>query len=209
MIIEFSGIDGAGKSSMMDRVFRHFNESNISAFQRTLRSTYKRILANVATKHGFSHWKGMYSPEEVEVAHALEMVTLVHTMISPINDKHTILLTDTYTCRWLATAKLWGVSNHDRLNNIYGILPPPNVSIFLDASIDVAFERMMTRDKGDHILSLGNTDKLRQYHTAFQTILPLMPYEVTRVPADVGKDELFLQIMDVIRQHIPGVNGAV
>jgi dTMP kinase len=205
MIIEFCGIDGSGKSTLMDLVFRWLNERGIPTYQRTLRSTYKRILASVAARQGHSHWKAVFTPEEVEVAHALEMFTLVQSTITPINDETMVLLTDTYTARWLATAKLWDCSNLDRIREIYARLPSPNVSIFLDASIEIAFERMMSREKGDHALSLGNTEKLAKYRTSFEAILPQVPYKVYRTAADKNKNELLDEVLGYIRSSIPEI----
>lgn len=203
MIIEFSGIDGSGKTSQMDRVFRYFNENGINCYQRTLRSTYKRILANITAKKNIKHWSGHYTPNEVEVAHALEMVNAVVTNITLIKNPSEVIVTDTYTARWLATAKLWGCDNLERINDIFTMIPEPEVSIHLDVSVDNAYNRIQSREKGDHVLSFGNKSKLERYKQSFKDVNHLFSYERTHINTDNDSPETtFETIKEVIDNHL-------
>ncbi|MGG4094488.1 dTMP kinase [Paenibacillus lautus] len=205
MIIEFSGIDGSGKTSQMDRVFRYFNEKGINCYQRTLRSTYKRILANITTKRNLKHWSEYYTANEVEIAHALEMVNAVLTNITIIKNPNEVIVTDTYIARWLATARQWDCDNLNRINDIFSLIPKPDLSFHLDVTIDNAYERINSRAKGDHVLSFGNKSKLEKYRDSFLDIKDILPYKWHHIATDnVTPEDSFETIKKIIINHLNG-----
>ncbi|MFF2019513.1 hypothetical protein [Paenibacillus sp. NPDC058177] len=194
MLIELSGIDGSGKSTQMDKLFRFFNESGIPSYQRTLRSTYKRILATISQENGHKHWSTYYTPDEVEVAHALEMINLVFTSINPVNHNKQIIITDTYTLRWIATAILWDSKDISKISKIFNNIPQPYLSFHLETSISEANQRILNREKGDHILSFGNVKKLEKYQESFNQAKQVVDYKCISISTDQSIEETFNEL---------------
>jgi thymidylate kinase len=95
MIIEFSGVDGSGKSTLMDHLRGFLNARGVPCIERQLRSTYKRILADIARNEGHGHWSSLYPVEEVELAHAMEMLTTVMSTVVPLDQSYQVIVTDT------------------------------------------------------------------------------------------------------------------
>lgn len=198
MFIEISGIDGSGKSTLLGHLRGRFNERGVSAYERSFRSTYKRILSDCAWRNGHDHWKEMFKPNEVELAHALEMVQTAHDQIGLLDMRRQFVFTDTYVARWLATAQLWSATNLSELSQIYQLLPKPDVSLYLDVSVGKAIDRINRRPQRDHPSKLHNSHRIERYKEGFESVLPMMPYAVHAVDADGDLEDSLSQVSAII-----------
>jgi thymidylate kinase len=203
VFIELSGIDGSGKTSFADRIMRLFNTSQVPCYHRSFRSTFKRIAADLAARQGSRHWRGLFEPNEIEVAQAFEMVQLVYQQLLPLDLGAQVIVTDTYLSGWLATAKLWGCSAMDRVAGIYSLLPPPDLSILLDVPVAEARRRLGERPKGDHIMKIGADSVLDSYAEAFVATRPLMPYPQVIVNGDQPLEATWLAVRKAVLGRSP------
>jgi thymidylate kinase len=186
MIIELAGIDGSGKSTLVAHLQGFFSARSVPCVERVLRSTYKRILADVARDAGYDHWRHLFGVGEVELAHALEMSTLAATTIAPLDHSYQIVVTDTYVSRWLATAHMWGAPNMAALARVYRRMLQPDLSFQLAVDPDLAYQRLVERPKRDHLVKLGNPDRVRAYAESFAAVHDLVPYP--RHVLETGRD---------------------
>jgi thymidylate kinase len=183
LLIELSGIDGSGKSTIAAAVRDHLDAAGLACHELVLRSAYKRVLDRVARARGGADWRRLFSPDEAETAQALEMLTHVLTVLAPLDLGRRVVLTDTYVARWLATAVVNGVADPDRLAALYRLLPAPDLSFHLALPPELAVRRIQDRPKGDKVLGPGAVDTLSRYRTAFGTIEAVLPYTWIRVDA--------------------------
>ncbi|WP_255945429.1 hypothetical protein [Streptomyces odontomachi] len=183
MLIELAGIDGSGKSTFAERIMRLFNSAGVPCYQRSFRSTYKRIAADISARHGHRHWSGLFEPNEIEVAQAFEMVHTVYQQVLPLDLDAQVIVMDTYVSSWLATAALWRSDALERLREVYALLPAPDVSILLEVPVEEAARRISRRPKGDHIFKTGSDSVLARYAEAFEQTRALVPYAQNTVPA--------------------------
>jgi thymidylate kinase len=202
MLIEFSGIDGAGKTTFAEMTMRLFNTHGVPCYQRSLISTYKRIAADLSVRAGHKHWSELFSVDEIETAHAFEMVNLAHQHIAPLDLTAQVIVTDTYVLRWLATALLWQAGGAGRLRQVYDLLPAPDLTIDLRLSVETAQARIAARRKGDHILKIGPDSKLRAYAEAYEQARHQAPYPLTPVSAEGGLEETWDRVRAAIADHI-------
>lgn len=199
-IIELSGIDGSGKTTLIERIMRELNGSGVPTFERSLRSTYKRVLADIATEHGVAHWKEIYRPDQVELAHALEMLQQCYALVLPFVGSGQVVVTDTYRARWLATAVMWGVEDIGPIAAVYDRLPRPVLSVHLEVDVETAYQRITSRPKGDHITKMGNPDRLRRYHEAFAATEGAISYARSRVDTNGSQDDACDEILTLVRR---------
>lgn len=200
MIIELAGVDGSGKSTLASHLQGFFGSRNVPCVERIMRSTYKRILADISRDAGHRHWRHLFGVAEVELAHALEMSTLVSATIVPLDHSYQVVVTDTYITRWLATAHMWGASNLPELARVYQRLPCPDLSFQLAVDPTVAYQRLVDRPKRDHLVKLGNADRVRAYADSFAALNDLVPYRRHVLDTGRGLDETIGEMLSVVSE---------
>ncbi|WP_255945433.1 hypothetical protein [Streptomyces odontomachi] len=199
MLIELTGIDGCGKSTLASRLHVLLDAYEVPCDQHVLRSTHKRLLSALGQEHGFPGWQGLFTPDTVEIAHALEMLDLVRTTLVPLDLRRRVVLTDTYVSRWLATAALVGAGNLETLARLYRRLPHPDLSIRLHADPGDAVDRIARRPKGDRVMGPGAVQRLHRYQDGFRRTAPLLPYPQHHVPTDAGVGQTLAHVMTLLR----------
>ncbi|MFC0039928.1 hypothetical protein [Actinomadura rayongensis] len=202
MLIEFSGIDGAGKTTFVERVMRLFNSAGVPCYQRSFPSTFKRVAADLAVAAGHRHWSGLFPPNEIETAHAFEMLNLVSQQLLPLDLDRQVIVTDTYVSKWLADSILWKSDAAERLGLVYGGLPAPDLSFRLQVSVDEAARRIAERPKGDHPQKIGPDSVLGRYAAAYEQAAPLVPYPRETVFTETGLAESWKQIQETIVDRV-------
>ena len=190
MIIEVSGIDGSGKTTLAQRIRRHVLESGIHAWERSLRSVTKLHLGDIAAVHGASHWSKAFDVDQVEFAHAMEMLGMCRQHFDPLDRTRHCFVTDTYVWRWLATAAMWQATNLPSLAQLFATLRAPEVSIRLEVSADLAYERILARPQGDSLLKMRDRSRLDRYAAAFDQVAGLVPYKTLVIDANRPVDEV-------------------
>lgn len=198
MLIEIAGIDGSGKSTLQQLVRRHFLDRGTPAWERSLRSVSKLVFADLAAAEGHAHWSATFSVEEVEMAHAVEMVAAVRSQLLPLDLRRQRIITDTYVSRWLSTAAMWRAGNLSSLLRVFSTLPPPALSIRLDVAPDVAHDRLLARPQGDSLLKLSDVSKLVRYAEAFHETAGLMPYPVHVIDGGEPIEEVTARALELV-----------
>ncbi|MDR6175548.1 thymidylate kinase [Nocardioides zeae] len=200
MLIEVCGIDGAGTSTLIARIMRMAHEAAVPCYERQLRGVGKRLLTALAVEQGHSAWWAVFERGPVEFATALEMYQLYYSSIAPILFPGQIVFTDTFVRSWVATAIANGAVDPAPLMQIYGRLPAPDMSVELVCPAEVAYERILARPKGDHILRSGGKARLHALADAYAGLASneLVDYGVTRVDSRQGADVLETEVIGAV-----------
>ncbi|XKK39690.1 hypothetical protein HFP72_02010 [Nocardiopsis sp. ARC36] len=182
MLIEVTGIDGSGKTTLINHLRGYLHERGRAAYVRTWPSTVKRLAADTTEDFGGRPWWEFFVPEAIETAAAFEHLGAVYQHLLPLDEHRQVILTDTYTVRWLATALLHGVDPAP-LTALYARLPPPALSVWLDSDPITARGRLLARPERDHLTTTDSPDRLGRYHRAMATAQEIVGYPVHRVDA--------------------------
>lgn len=202
MLIELSGIDGSGKTTIQKHIRRYLVDRRLNTWERSFRSSARLMFADMAAEQGQPHWSRVFSVEEVEMAHAVEMLGIVGTHLSQIDLARNSVVTDTYISRWLATAAMWGASNVDALVKVLSRLPLPMLSIHLTLDPLLAYDRLHSRVEGDSVLKMGSPDKVIRYKDAFDEILPALPYQTHIVDSGRSVDLVLSEVLGLLDQTL-------
>ncbi|MHC5915616.1 MAG: nucleoside/nucleotide kinase family protein [Nostoc sp.] len=204
MIIEFLGIDGSGKTTQIHKLMRWANESGVPCYERIIRSMFRRVLGGIAAEKGFLSWHELFDPNSVELATALEMLQVVYSTILPANLSGQLLVTDTYIGSFLATAIAAETPLIDQLMLIYKQIPAPDISIYLDVSVAIAYQRILLRKKGDHKLIFGDkaVEKLRMLDIAFREFIQCSNYPIHIVSTSISEEETFKEIKQLVLAQV-------
>ncbi|WP_158562830.1 nucleoside/nucleotide kinase family protein [Marinitenerispora sediminis] len=179
MLIEVAGIDGSGKTTLVERLRGHLNQRGHHAYYRAWPSTYKRIAADLA--HPIP-WQEFFGADQIETAAAFENLAAVHHHLAPLDHARQVIITDTYTVRWLATAAL-NSADPEPLAALYASLRAPDLSLWLDLDPGAARERVLSRPSRDHLTTTRDTGRIARYAQAFAATAGLVPYHRHRVDA--------------------------
>lgn len=199
MLIEIAGVDGSGKSTQIDHLARTAQDCAVPCYERSLRSTGRRIVSGIAAQRGHDSWREVFDRGAVELATALEMYQLFHATVQTIRFPGQIIVTDTYVRSWLAVAIGEGGCDLAQLGAVYRAMPVPDLSIQLDCDVDTAFDRILARPKGDHLLRTGGKDRLRRLAEAYGPDCDeLVHYDSVHVPATCPAPETAAAILDLI-----------
>lgn len=201
MLIEISGIDGSGKSTLIARLARTAHEAGVPCYERQLRGVGKRVLTALAAQQGHTSWWAVFERGPVEFATALEMYQLYYSSIAPILFPGQIVFTDTFVRSWLATAIANGSIDPVALIQVYRCIPAPDLSVQLDCPTEIAYERICARPKGDHILRSGGKPRLQALANAYSGELDeLVCYTATCLDSRQGVDKLHADVLGMIIQ---------
>lgn len=202
MIIEFSGIDGSGKSTQMDFLMRWCNGRGFRCYECTIRAGGRRVLSSIAADHGHMCLEEMFDVGSVELGTALEVFGSVHATIAPIDFSRNVILTSTYSRYWLASACASVRDDVSGLAAIYNRLPAPGLSIHLDVSPATAYDRILARPRGDYLLHSGGFPRLQQLHTAYQEVDNMMKYPSSHVSSETDIVETFSTITRLVEESL-------
>jgi deoxyadenosine/deoxycytidine kinase len=110
-----------------------------------------------------------------------------------------MIVTENYRRYWLATAMADSAGNMTQLEAVYAQLPVPDLSIHFDADVDTAFDRILARSKGDHILRSGGKERLARLWSAYQRDLSdVDPYPTVRISTLTSLRQTRLALSDAI-----------
>ena len=199
MLIELSGIDGAGKSTQMERLQRHANERGIECHIRTLKSTSRRILARIGATRGAREWRDLFDPALVELATALDLYQQVHALIVPIRQPGEMILTDSYARYWLASAHTNLPRPDWAVDEAYRLFPAPDLALHLRVDPTVALERIVARAKGDHVLREGGIGVVEALERAYVHVDRTLGYRPVVLDAARGPDEVARDAVEAVR----------
>lgn len=207
MLIELSGIDGSGKSTQIALLQGWCNRAGVPCYERSLRSTVRRVLGGLAVDRGHLSWRGVFDPDAVELATALEMRQLVYTTIMPIRFAGQVIVTDTYLRRWVASAVASGARNLPQLELVYESIQPPDIAIHLAVTTTESLERISRRPQGDHLQREGGTQRLIALADGYETSDRMLAYRPAVLDGTADPESVGSAVRQVIADHVAKSRG--
>lgn len=153
MLIAFCGIDGAGKTTLIERVEYHLKKDNKTC--RTKQPTdwyrnnglFRRFIKenkNDKNKHD------KYLIEELALLAATDRMKHINKIILPKLEEGYIVLTDRYVFSTYAYMMARGINDIRWLKEINRYAPLPELTFYIDVPAETAIERIISRgDKGN------------------------------------------------------------
>jgi thymidylate kinase len=195
MLFEIAGIDGSGKSTLIDGVRRSINEQGQAfAYERSFQSEGVRLLESAASEEGRRRPVAMFGRPVVEHVRTVDLVRRSFELLPYAGSQVQHVLTDSYI------VEQWG-----RLHQ-YGCVTPglerllshavhPAVVFYLQLDADTALVRMRSRPKGDAILlSESPLEETRAAIEGIEAALKSVPTEVVRLDASLPAAVLAEQV---------------
>lgn len=157
MLIEVCGVDGSGKSTLVDGVRRRLRETGSAhAYERTLRSESRNLLEAVCAEEGAA----VFGVRDHELAVLLDAIVQSGALGHYRGSSVSHAFVTGYRCALAARLDERGLSADRGLVNLVARVAPPDLLLLLAVPVEVALERMTSRRKGDGLLSAS--DPLRE-----------------------------------------------
>ncbi|MEX2104279.1 MAG: hypothetical protein WD907_02975 [Bacilli bacterium] len=204
MLVEITGIDGSGKSTLIAKLRKHFNSIPLTwAYERSFKNRGKRFLEHIALQQGKSRPEEIFDPALIEFHNALEMVEEINKHFYYLSkDSGLLFFVDQYYTAWLAHAVRRKITIVKELEAIYAYLPAPDLSIYLEVTTATALTRLQCRVKGDQILNEQNPLRtLTNMKDSFDLVHRSVPYRQVRVDAEKEPEEVYTQVLEMITVH--------
>jgi thymidylate kinase len=201
MIVEITGVDGSGKSTVIDQLIRIYNaRPGQWAYERTLRADSGKFLELVALRRGCLHAEEVFDPRCVEFAVALEMVDRSRQMMSPAEcEPRQLFFVSQYRTSWMAGAFERCPEIVDQVALLFEYLPRPVLAVQLRLPAREAYRRISTRSRGDRVLSCAAPmEVLERRIAAFDRVPGHLPYPLKVVDAMQPQRQVCRQIRDML-----------
>lgn len=204
MLIEITGIDGSGKTTLMNRLRRSLNEeAGIWAYERNFKNRGKRFLESIALNNGVDRCEKFFKPELIEFSNALELVDEVNRHFYYLSENsRQVYFVDQYYSSWMANAIFQNLEIINELRMIYFYLPKPDMSIFLDVPPEVALSRLQVREKGDQILQLDfPLNRLSKMAAALDEVHSDIPYPQVKIDGTNATEVVYKEALGLLMQR--------
>jgi dTMP kinase len=202
-LVVFEGIDGAGKSTQMEKIKKWLEKKNWHVDVTCWKSS--PILGDAITQAKATK---KLTPLVFSLLHAADMAWRYELEIKPALEKGHVVLCDRYCYTSYVRDGIRGISSK-LLDTIYQDLPKPDVVFHLQVPVRTAVERLLS-DKGVKWYSAGmdlgfSKDKEesltiyeREMDKIYRKILPkLKGYQVISTNRSI--DDIFEQIKGILK----------
>ncbi len=188
MLVEVSGIDGSGKSSVLQAVKGRLIRAGMKVSYRNFKSRSWLHLYNVAEATGVDFWDfaGVDAPHFL----AASDLFFEHSVIfgSAASRQH-IFLVDRYLLSLISEAILTGMTKLEGLEILIDFCHSPDLSFHLNVTPNVAFSRAMARTSSDLRVHQEGLKRLQNQHDAYLQAVDMVNYDCVHI-SNEGQDEL-------------------
>ena len=203
MLVEISGIDGSGKTSLANAVAGRLLRQGVTCYQHRLKPPSRRVLSDIAAPSGKSKHSYFGAPA-VELVSAYELLMMARTLLTNrVADQ--VQIVEPYVLACLAIAHGRGVRELEPLATLLAAAPAPDLSVRLDIPIETAFDRISARAQGDIALISYGRKRLEAYHAGLVAAQNLPRYETTTMDSgNTSVDALAEMVCDRISRKMNG-----
>lgn len=187
VLVEVAGIDGSGKSSLLDQVEGWLQAGGVPVFRRSFKSGARRLVRRA----------GGFGQEAVEAVTAVEMLQAAGLTLQPVGSVDAgppeVFLTDEFAIAGLARGLMRLGRRHAGIEALYRRLPVPTVALHLDVPVELAVRRLAGRPRGDKSLLVEPAAYLREFCRWQRIARDALSYPVVRIDASQPPDRVWAE----------------
>lgn len=202
MLIEVCGPDGVGKSTVIDALRGRIRKGGHStAYERTLRSESRNLLEIARLSSPAS-----FSVREIELVVVLDAVEQASGELGKYRGSPVMhVFVQNYRHALTARLQRKGMEQDQGLRWLVRSIPPPDLSVRLDADWHQCLDRIQRRAKGDELLLAADAvTEIRQRIESFALAAAEIDYPQVVVCANDAPD----QVAESVWQHVlPTISG--
>ncbi len=203
MIVEICGIDGSGKSTLIDNLRgRIHTESPCWAYERVFRFRTKRFMDWIAQSEGEATARSLFPNDTVQLAQAFDLVEeAVREFHYDTMDSRQVYFVTNYRASGLAEAYVAASALLEPMTKVYALAPVPALLLYLKLPPEDALARIQARPQGDQLLRAASPlDALTSLSGAFEYVIESTTYPHVTLDATMPAADLAECAFDTIQQ---------
>lgn len=200
MFITFEGGEGSGKTSIIDEVFKHFNQTKTMIVSREPGGSFiaEAIRSLVLNPHHI----GMSYQTEALLYAAARAQHLDDILIPAFKEKD-IVLCDRYidsSFAYQGYARGLGLEYIEKIND-YAMQHLPKLTFYIDVDPEIGIARIQKRDKYDR-LDQETIDFHKKVREGYLRIAALYPNRVMVIDGHQPLKDVISQIIQILEREI-------
>ena len=206
MLVEISGIDGSGKSTLIRALKGQIDmRPAFWCYERNFRNRARRFLESIAMARRLERADDLFPSEALALVDAVDLVDeAVRTLHFDSSSSRQIYLVDHYRTSWMARAIARSREDGRLVAPVYDHLPKPSLSFSLVVPPAIALERLRLRGGGDQVLAKPDAlGALSRLGDAFDCAIEGSPYPVHHLD---GERPIAASLEDIL-SHIDQLSG--
>jgi dTMP kinase len=186
-IIAICGIDGSGKSTIIDRLRAEPMLRDACFIKKQDKENINRVI-DLNTPIGPMPQAYLKGPLAASIrwAHAFDYLRFYETTVRPLTRRHSILVSDRWSFCPIAFANV-GTRLAEDIDFLLRHVGRPDLTIFLDVDAETAFARLQARGP---VLDDEHIDLLRAYREAYENYFASYSGPLERIRS-TGKDQAY------------------
>lgn len=194
LLITFCGLDGCGKSTMINRLMNDLN-SEYSIFLTKQPTDFVRNTSIFRTYMDDPDHSA-YDYRSLSLLAASDRLQHGSKIIEPEMKKDKIVLSDRYFYSCLANLRARGFKDDEWIYEIAESVVKPDVAFFFDIAVDKAIERVRSRPtERDRYIDMELQHALRDEYIDI-----CIANDGVLVPTDIPEDESYLIVKNAVRK---------
>lgn len=183
------GIDGAGKTTQAARLAQWLVTEGISAKLHRNASTLplRAVMTDIARAQGKAGFEDLVGARTAKLIISTLKWTTMRDVIAVLKSGADVVVIDRYSYCQIAGARHFDLGDEQLVRDLFGSLPTPDLTLFLDVAPTIALERIEAR--GSDQSDLGELSGLR----AAYLDLPEAP-GFTKIDANATVDDVHAAI---------------
>ena len=195
LLITFCGLDGSGKTTMIDRVIKYLDEKGYVTYLTKQPTSFVRqseIFRTYMDKADHS----AFDYRSLSLLAASDRIQHSNRIIMPELEKGKIVVSDRYFYSCLANLRARGYAGDTWIYDVVKSIPRPDIAFFIDIDVKTAISRVRARPKEkDRLIDEIFQEKLRYEYLDIADM-----NDGIVVSSDVSEDETFHAIQTKIDQ---------
>lgn len=186
ILISICGIDGAGKTTLIQRLRVDPSLSYVSYFEKTRRRNADAVMALYGST--MAHGEDRQSTrvrEAFRIANVLDFLVQYSAEAEPLLGESRCIVTDRWTPCSLAKARGTGAESY--VAALVSKVPPPDLVLYLDIPVIEAQQRLVSPDFDEDI------DTLRRFRQSYEEVFLEMGLRIVRI-ADLSADKVYERV---------------
>ena len=192
------GIDGSGKSTILKMLGNNGLDNTIctsclkdAVFEEELYQAERKL-------HFF---RGDYFSHEFKhVLHIGSVIYKMFDMILPILDNGKNVILDRYVICIELFTNLFLEPSYNCLSKALECMPIPDLGIYFDADIDIAFQRILERSKktGKRPHYSESRESLILKKEGYETMIPTETYTILKIDANQNVNKVYSSVLKIL-----------
>ncbi len=197
-LIFLFGIDGSGKSTILKMLGNNGLDNTICT-SCLKNAVFEEELYQAERKLHF--FRGDYFSHEFKhVLHIGSVIYKMFDMILPILDNGKNVILDRYVICIKLFTNLFLEPSYNCLSKALECMPIPDLGIYFDADIDIAFQRILERSKriGKRPHYSENRESLILKKEGYETMIPNETYTILKIDANQNVDKVYSSVLKIL-----------